>query len=244
MATVQAQDQTGPARSNSATIIRDQRTGYNYWGMSGRRMSIFSEDGQISLGLDIAPREIEFDGLTWEWATLDRVGFVGKLVPKWHKLRTLKFETTLTSKTFMWGNIQDQFDRLRRLTGSTQRMLVNYSRQEVGAFYITECSFRSILRDPLSNDITRATMSMTLTEANEGTQIGAGAVWWQSTGINYDKPDTQGRPRTDVRPGDTLQSVAARVYGNPGDWVWLYALNTDRLSTPWADLSAVTSLRV
>lgn len=244
MTSVEAVDQTGPARSQSATILRDQRSGYNYWGVSGRRMSIFSEDGQISLGFDIAPREIEFAGLGWEWATLDRVGFVGKLVPKWQKLRTLKFDTTLTHKTAMWGNIQDQFDRLRRLAGSTQRMLVNYSRQEVGAFYITDCSFSSVLRDPLSNDITRADLSMTLTEANEGTQVGASVAWYQSTGINYTKPDTQGRPRIDVRPGDTLQSIAARAYGNPGDWVWVYALNLDQLSTPWADLSAVRSLVV
>jgi LysM repeat protein len=35
-----------------------------------------------------------------------------------------------------------------------------------------------------------------------------------------------------VRPGDTLSLIAARFYGNPADWPWLYHVNESKISNP------------
>jgi len=35
-----------------------------------------------------------------------------------------------------------------------------------------------------------------------------------------------------VRPGDTLSSIAERFYGNPGDWAWLWHLNSSVVRDP------------
>jgi LysM repeat protein len=40
-------------------------------------------------------------------------------------------------------------------------------------------------------------------------------------------------PRTyTVRPGDTLSSIAAKFYHNPGRWHWIYAANRSKISNP------------
>ena len=40
-------------------------------------------------------------------------------------------------------------------------------------------------------------------------------------------------PRTyTVRPGDTLSSIAERLYNNPGDWQWIYQANTSKIHDP------------
>jgi LysM repeat protein len=35
-----------------------------------------------------------------------------------------------------------------------------------------------------------------------------------------------------VRPGDTLSRIAARFYGNPGRWTWIYAANRSKIRNP------------
>jgi LysM repeat protein len=35
-----------------------------------------------------------------------------------------------------------------------------------------------------------------------------------------------------VRPGDTLSSIAQRIYHNPADWRWLYEANRSKVSNP------------
>jgi len=35
-----------------------------------------------------------------------------------------------------------------------------------------------------------------------------------------------------VRPGDTLSSIAERFYGNPGDWTWLWHVNSSVVHDP------------
>jgi LysM repeat protein len=40
-------------------------------------------------------------------------------------------------------------------------------------------------------------------------------------------------PRTyTVRPGDTLSSIAAKFYHNPGRWQWIYAANRSKVGNP------------
>jgi LysM repeat protein len=48
--------------------------------------------------------------------------------------------------------------------------------------------------------------------------------------VTKDQPATT-RTYT-VRPGDTLSSIAQRFYGNPGDWSWLYHVNSSVISNP------------
>jgi nucleoid-associated protein YgaU len=35
-----------------------------------------------------------------------------------------------------------------------------------------------------------------------------------------------------VRPGDTLSSIAQRLYGNPANWPWLYDANNSVIRNP------------
>ena len=36
-----------------------------------------------------------------------------------------------------------------------------------------------------------------------------------------------------VRPGDSLSGIAQRLYGNAGDWRWLYQANRSKIHNPW-----------
>lgn len=117
--------------------------------------------------------------------------------------------------------VEDYIRDLRAVSASGQRVtFVNLSPRERGPWRITDVSVTGELRQQGTNLLTRATVTLSLTEASDANPK-VGPV---SGGHGGNGPDK--RPKTYViRKGDTLRKIANRFYGDPSVWRKLAKVN-------------------
>lgn len=110
--------------------------------------------------------------------------------------------------------VEDFIRDLRAVATSRQRVtFVNLSPRERGPWRISDLTITGELRQAGTNHITRATVTLALTQASDA----APKVGPVSGGHSGNGPDK--RPKTYViRKGDTLRSIANRFYGDPSVW--------------------------
>lgn len=214
----------------SVVVIRDPLTGISFSGNENNRMFLYSETGKISLSIPIAPREISYSGIGQDWVNAERSGNTPLLLRKGAKLKTISFSVLLTDVRSMWSPMTGTITELEQLANSTERILVRYGPQEAGLWRITECGYDSSLRHHSSNEITRATASITLTRASDA----APAVGPVSGGVG--KPPATAAPPAPPRtyrvvPGDCLWNIAIKHYGKP-TWQQIFDANRDKIRNP------------
>jgi len=211
-------------------VIRDPLTGISFPGVESYRMYLYAENGKISFSVPLAPRDISYGGIGQEWVTAERSGNTPLLLRKGAKLKTISFSCLVTDVMSMWAPMTDAIIALEQLANSLERILVRYGPQEAGLWRITECSYDSSLRHHQSNEVTRATVSLTLTRASDA----APAVGPVSGGVGRPPtPAPPAPPRTyRVVPGDCLWNIALRFYGNGTTWPRIFDANRDKIQNP------------
>jgi hypothetical protein len=212
-------------------VIRDPISGISFSGIESYRMYLYSESGKISLSLPVAPREISYDDIGQDWTRAERSGDVPLLLRKGAKLKTMSFSALLTDVRSMWAPQAGQINAVEALANTTERILVRYGPQEAGLWRITECSYGSLLRHHDTSEITRATVSLTLTRASDA----APAVGPVSGGAGRPPAPVAAPapPRTyRVVPGDCLWNIALRYYGNGAAYPRIFDANRDKIRNP------------
>lgn len=216
----------------AVTVIRDPIGGRDISGVDGARMYLYAEIGDTRLAVPIAPREVEYGGLAAEWVTVDRPGGKPLLIRKQQPLETRSFTVLLTSKQSMHVSQTAAIGLLRALARQSGRVLVRYSATESGLWRITEATVASQQRHPVTNEITRATVSITLTEASDPAPavgpITGGAQPAPGGGSN---PPTGQRTHTVVR-GNTLWGIALKYYGKGALYPRIFDANRNKIRNP------------
>lgn len=198
----------------------------------GPQMTLLTESGSVALAVDVAPRDIEYGGMNHNWAEAERSGTVPLLLHESIPLLTMSFSFMMTSKTDLHEPITARVDRLRELARHHERVLCRYGPSEQGVWRITACSMSSELRAPGTNAITRATVSITLTQASDAAPAIGPVLRPPPPPPPPPKPPP---PRTHtVRKGDTLWDIARRYYGpNAGpSWPRIFDANRSKIKDP------------
>lgn len=214
----------------AVVVIRDPLVNKSFQGVEGFRMYLYTESGKTSLSMPVAPRDITYDGFGKDWVTADRSGNTPLLLLKGGKLKTMSFSALITDKVNLYAPQTATLNAAEALAESTERVLVRYGPQEAGLWRVTGCSYSSELRHPNTSEITRATLSMTLTRASDA----APAVGPVSGGSKGDSATGGGdAPRSyTVVSGDCLWNIAQRFYGNGVLWPRIFDANRDKIKNP------------
>lgn len=221
------------AEAGSVGIIRDARSGLDHIARIGERMYIYTESGRVSISLYFAPREIEYGGYAQEWVQTERSGRTPLLLRKADQLKTLRFSFLLTDPKQPEHEMTGEFLALEALGKTSERVLVSYSNLEVGLWRVTEVSLNSELRhpDPRNNLPTRATASVTLTQASDPS-VAIGPVSG-GAGTGGGGGGAPAPPRTHrVVKGDTLWGISLKYYGKGTLWPRIFDANRDKIRDP------------
>jgi LysM repeat protein len=213
----------------TTTVIRDPISGKSFTAIAGRRMYLYAETtGALALSVPYAPQEIEYDGLTQDWTTADRSGSTPLLLRKGDLLETMKFSLIFASPNLL--QVQTgQVNALRQLCKTQERILVRFGPTEAGLWRITACTIASVQRHPSTNEITRMTVSLTLTQASDA----APAVGPVSPPAPPAPPQKKPTPRTYVvKKGDCLWNIAKRYYGSGPLWPRIFDANRKLIKNP------------
>lgn len=212
-------------------VIRDPLSGRDFQSYEGHRMYLHTESGQISLAVPVAPRNIEYSSFGDEWVQTERSGNTPLLLRKGGRLETMAFSALITSKDVLHAPQASTINAARALSTTRERVLVRYGPQESGLWRVTEASFSSELRHPVTNEITRAMLSLTLTRANDAAPaVGPVTGGTQPPPIGSPAPAP---PRTHtVVKGNTLWGIAQRYYGKGSLWPRIFDANRSKIKNP------------
>jgi LysM repeat protein len=214
----------------AVVVVRDSNVTAVYVPYSGARMQITSESGKTVLSLPFAPREIDYGNFESDWAVAERPADTPLLLLKQRRLKTMAFSFLLTDPIVIHASQRTPLEALQTLCDTSERILVRYGPQEAGLWRITEAGATSQMRDPVTNEVTRARVSITLTRASDA----AVAIGPISGGA---KPPTAPAPapaprRYTVVAGDCLWKIAARFYNNGVLWPRIFDANRNQIRNP------------
>lgn len=213
----------------SVTVVRDAVTAeVGTPSPSSARMIIYSESGGLALDIDIAPREIEYGGLELDWSQAERSGERPLLLHKSIPLKTMSFSFMMTDRRDMLRPQTSKIADLQELARTFERVMVRFSPTEQGLWRITECKISSELRTADTDEVARATVSLTLTEASDPA-ASVGPISKPSP-----PPVTQNpvnRTHT-LKKGETLWDLAKKYYGNGASWPKILDANRDKIDDP------------
>jgi LysM repeat protein len=213
----------------TVTIIRDALNGRNFTASPGRRMYIYAETSNIVLAVPYAPREVSYEDWENNWVQAERSGRPPLLLYKSPKLKLMKFSLRLASPNRLTP-MTAILATLRQLAATKERVLIRYGPTEAGLWRLTGCTLNSAQRDPDTNEITDAVVSLELTAASDAAPA-VGPVKPPPKPPAPPKKPTTKRTYTVVR-GDSLWKIAQRFYGRGALWPRIYDANRRLIKNP------------
>lgn len=174
------------------------------------RCTLTTERG-LTVTLPFGPRVTSQTGYTVAHSELERAGRKPLLRASSVPLRTLSFSATLAFPD-PTVSVERIIDGLKAIAESGQRLSIAYGPGERGVWRMTALVIDGALRQPGTNAITRATASITLTEASDAV-VKVGPVTGGSgggAGAPKGKPANPSAP-----PARTSPTPAAPRGGNP-----------------------------
>lgn len=134
-------------------------------------MMTFIGDGGSQFSVPYAPLPVTYKGgMGWENVARSGRGRTALLLEGNPALKTLDFALTL-AKPDNQDDIEDWLNALRAAADGTERWTVSYGPQEAGLWRFTNYSQDVEQRQRLTNLATRATVTITLTEAGQPPSI-------------------------------------------------------------------------
>lgn len=194
------------------------------------RMYIRTLDNKYKFGAPFAPKNIEYGGFGKTWAQIPRDGRSPLLVPQDNKLPTLSF-TLVVARPDPDYNATSGLDVLKNIANSSSHVSITYG----GVFdsgrvwRMTGLTFRSVQRHPVTSHITHAEVDLEFTAANNvllstgplkgGKKPAAPKPPAPKKPVAKKPTTTTKKAKTyTIKTGDTLISIAGKVYGDTSKW--------------------------
>jgi LysM repeat protein len=199
---------------------------------TGPKMTLVTESGSVVLAVDVAPQDIEYSKLENEWTEAERSGTTPLLLHSGVPLYEMQFSFMITDKLDMYAPQTAKIDTLRKLARHGEKILCRYGPSEQGTWRVKSASLSSELRNPSTQEISRATVSITLTQSSDAAPA-VGPVLRPPP--PPPPPPAPPPPRTYVVvKGDCLWRIAQRFYGpNAGpQWPRIYDANRNQIRDP------------
>ena len=169
--------------------------------------------------LPFAPREADYGGWAPKFTALSRPGRKPLLKRTEDDRGVMAFDVDVV-RAGQQVPVGDVLGGLVNLAKSGEVMTVAYNGASVGAWRLTACTIRSRQLQHGTNAITRATASLSFTEATDAPQA-TGPLTGGAAAPKAAAPAASAGPaprRYTVRKGDTLSGIAKATYGNPNRW--------------------------
>jgi len=214
----------------AVVLIRDPLTGKSFPGIENNRMYLYGEGGQVSFSVAVAPRAITYDNIGQVWVETERSGREPLLLRKGLRLETMAFSFLAVDVNNMFAPQAGAVNAIRALALTRERVIVRYGPQESGLWRVDDMSYSSELRHPVTNEITRAMISVTLKQASDA----APAVGPVTGGTQPAPapPTPAPQRRYTVVKGDCLWRIAQRYYGKGSLWPRIYDANRSLIKKP------------
>lgn len=202
-----------------------------------QRMTIIPEGSSDGFSVPYAPREVSYSDLSAQWDVIQRTGRM-PLIMRANDPQT-KMAFTLTFGNPEGTSVSAELRTLTQYARMNTRLRVVYSSWEAGLWRVTSMTISSTLRDPDTNEITRATVDIEFTLASDIT-TNIGPV---SGGV-YTPPGSGLTPiggagggggvrKYTVKKGDTLHKIAIKFYRNSSKWKTIAKAN--KIKNPRSD---------
>lgn len=199
---------------------------------NGARMALYPEDGiGRAVFVPYAPTGVDQSNLAAEWVEVSRPGMANALLYSAQPLPRLSCTVFIVDKVIHTSNAgqpgdifqsaTDALTLLRRYAAAGTRMRLAYSTMESGSWRITNLSINPIRRDPTTDEITQAEVSLELTKVSDIT-AGLGPV---TGGVQQPAIPTAPVPTAPantryykVISGDTLWGISIKFYQTGFRW--------------------------
>jgi hypothetical protein len=149
-------------------------------------MTLIAESG-LTVVIPFAPLDLTHSGMAGDWDTIARPRRTALVSRKGLPLEKLDF-TLLVAHPDPDDPVDAVLAALKVLAGSGERVTVNYGPQESGLWRITDFSYQATGRRHGTNEITRATATLALTQTSDsatnvgpvtgGAQLSIGSSGW------------------------------------------------------------------
>lgn len=188
-------------------------------GTGGHPKAVLRTEKGRTIVLPYAPRTTTIDGLAAPFTVTPRPGRKPLTQRDGDQLTTLALTLTIARPDHN-SSVEDYIADLAEIAAGGLRVtLLNMSSQERGPWRITGLTVGGELRQYGTNAITRATVTLALTEASDANpKVGPVSGGTKGKGAKVPKTYT-------VKKGDTLRSIAEKFYGDPADWQRIAKLN-------------------
>lgn len=133
-----------------------------YDSKTGRPKMVIQGSNNDAFELPWAPREVSHSGFEENVTEIERAGRVPDLAVKNPNLHKMSFSFTL-GRT-LDQSIERDLIRLETIVAVGGWIMILYGQRESGLWKCTAFSYASIERDPIQNQIARATVDMSFTE--------------------------------------------------------------------------------
>lgn len=211
-------------------LIRDPLSGKSFPGIENERMYLYGEGGTISFSVAVAPRAITYDNIGQVWVETERSGREPLLLRKGLRLETMAFSFLAVDTANMFAPQAPAVNAIRALALTRERVIVRYGPQEAGLWRVDDMSYNSELRHPVTNEITRAMVSVTLKRASDAAPAVGPITGGTQPAPAVPAPTPQ--RRYTVVKGDCLWKIAQRYYGNGALWPRIYDANRNLIKKP------------
>lgn len=185
-----------------------------------------SEDATAAIALPYAPNSYKIGGLAPEFSTIARAGDKPLTVFSNLPLLTVSLDLYISPKQpkRVLDSVSDYLTELRKYIRQRKRWAFIIDGQLSGTYwYFTQADLTGERRRQTDNELTAATVSVTLTEASD-TEITTGPT---TGGVVASDPDPEGATNRTytVKSGDVLWSIAVRFLGDGRRWTEIATLN-------------------
>lgn len=199
------------------------------------RMRIGPDTSPTGISVPYAPSEVDFANLAADFVTVNRPSLSPAITKNAPPLPTMEFTLYIADKKVFgvstshgllqpYSVVTTAISVLNTLVGYAKngtRLKVTYGALESGLWYITTMSIATLVRDPISNEVTQANVSLTFTKAADAQQstgpTSGGVKPITPTPAPTPPPKTSSREYT-VKKGDTLWGIAIKEYGSGTNW--------------------------
>lgn len=203
--------------------------------LTTRRMLIQTSTGTYKTYLPFAPKEISYTNWGINWAQVPRDGRLPYLILESRTLPVLNFTTTLANSRDQNNPVTDTLWNLKVLSETTLPIKLTYGGyfESKYTWRITKFEFTSQERHPTTSEITKAEVSLEFTVVQDvvlSTGPVSGGVKPPATPAKKPTTPTKKAPKKKyktytVKKGDTLISIAIKLFKNASKWRYLADTN-------------------